>query len=471
MKNHNCILGEVLGQSQELIKMQANMIILTCLLLLPTIFGDIEKNETTFVPTREWQTVKKGTPIPGGLHVRHNFQTGVTEAKLMDSEDVEEKDLSENLNSSNINSLTLHPEKAIFEEKDPTEKSNLFHHPIEELKARLKKIKQDSGENIPELDDEHTQQIKKKFKDYETLKKEFKALEINITTDSELLNNYFQKFHVHKNAITMGTLTTAETEEILDILYNLEYLLHQIDNAKVFADMQGMSKIISPCLNGTNNEIKAEALRLLGAAVQSNPKVQLKALENDFVQKLLHILSTNNKMEIKSRCLFALSALIRQFPAAQKVWIDHGGVEIFGKILIDDQLQVQIKVMRLINDLIIERQNLNEITDANQQLKIKAYATADIEKKLLTYEYCNHLSNLMIESFKGEHSDQLRTDNYEFLETISDSMITIAPICIDRFRENKDELLPIIRHLLNFYQNLNLLMDKLQTTGNSRDEL
>lgn len=232
-----------------------------------------------------------------------------------------------------------------------------------------------------------------------------------------------------------------------------------------------MSKIISPCLNGTNNEIKAEALRLLGAAVQSNPKVQLKALENDFVQKLLHILSTNNKMEIKSRCLFALSALIRQFPAAQKVWIDHGGVEIFGKILIDDQLQVQIKVMRLINDLIIERQNLNEITDANQQLKIKAYATADIEKKLLTYEYCNHLSNLMIESFKGEHSDQLRTDNYEFLETISDSMITIAPICIDRFRENKDELLPIIRHLLNFYQNLNLLMDKLQTTGNSRDEL
>lgn len=71
------------------------------------------------------------------------------------------------------------------------------------------------------------------------MKKEFKALEINITTDSELLNNYFQKFHVHKNAITMGTLTTAETEEVLDILYNLEYLLHQIDNAKVFADMQG----------------------------------------------------------------------------------------------------------------------------------------------------------------------------------------------------------------------------------------
>lgn len=41
-------------------RIHANMIILTCLLLLPAVFGNGEKNETTFVPTREWQTVKKG---------------------------------------------------------------------------------------------------------------------------------------------------------------------------------------------------------------------------------------------------------------------------------------------------------------------------------------------------------------------------------------------------------------------------
>ncbi|XP_017881026.1 nucleotide exchange factor SIL1 isoform X1 [Ceratina calcarata] len=448
--------------------MQANMIILICTLLLPAIFCNTEKNETTFIPTREWQTVKKGQAIPRGLHVRHNLQTGITEAKLMDSEDADGKNSNGTLNSSSDNSLTLHPEKAIFEDKNPipTEKSDLFNHPIEELKARLKQIKE---ENIPELDEEHTQQIKKKFKDYETLKKEFKAMEINITTDSELIGNYFQKFQAHKNGVTMGTLTNADREEILDILYNLEYLLHHIDNAIVFTDMQGMTKIISPCLNGTNNEIKAEALRLLGAAVQSNPKVQLKALENDFVQKLLHILSTNSKIEVKSRCLFALSALIRQFPAAQKAWIDHGGVEIFGKILVDDQMQIQIKIMKLINDLIVERQFLQEVADPKeQQLKEKSYAAADIKTKLLTYEYCDHVSNLMIASFKDELNDP---QNYEFLETISDSMITIAPICIDRFREKKDTLLPIIQHLLSSYENLNVLIDKLKTTEELRDEL
>lgn len=95
-----------------------------------------------------------GTPLPGGLHIRHNFQTGVTEAKLMDSEDVEEKDSNKTLNTSSTNSLTLHPEKAILEKKDPVpiEKSYLFKHPIEELTARLKKITQDDGKNIPELD-------------------------------------------------------------------------------------------------------------------------------------------------------------------------------------------------------------------------------------------------------------------------------------------------------------------------------
>lgn len=232
-----------------------------------------------------------------------------------------------------------------------------------------------------------------------------------------------------------------------------------------------MNKIISPCLNGSNSEIKSEALRVLGVAVQSNPNVQLKALENDLVQKLLHILTTHSKVEVKSRCLFALSALIRQFPAAQKVWIDHGGIEIFGKMLINDQLQIQMKVMKLINDLIIERQNLQEITDVKQhQLKVNAYATVDIEQKLLTYEYCNHLCNLMITSFKDGLSDQSAIENYEFLETISNSMITAASICSDRFKESKDELLLIIQHLLKFYEDLNLLVDKLQTE-NPRDEL
>lgn len=74
---------------------------------------------------------------------------------------------------------------------------------------------------------------------YETLKEELNALKVNVTSDSELLKKFFQKFQSYKNSITTGTLTAMETEEVLDILNNLEYLLHQIDNAKIFSDMDG----------------------------------------------------------------------------------------------------------------------------------------------------------------------------------------------------------------------------------------
>lgn len=94
-----------------------------------------------------------GTSVPAGLHVRHNFETGVTEAKLMDGNDLEEEDSNKILNSTNTNSLTLHPENAILEEKDhvPAEKTDLFNYSIEELKDRLKKMKQE-GEDFPEID-------------------------------------------------------------------------------------------------------------------------------------------------------------------------------------------------------------------------------------------------------------------------------------------------------------------------------
>ncbi|XP_011156524.1 nucleotide exchange factor Sil1 isoform X1 [Solenopsis invicta] len=435
----------------------------TCILLLYlplAIFGGAEKNESSFVATHEWQTVKKGTPIPKGLHVRHNFGTGVTEAKLMD--DTEEDD--ENANQSNSKSLTLHPDKSVLENEEPDPvkikkvlKRESLKFPIDELKARLKKLKQDEAEDVSD-DEEIQPKSEKRFKRfYETLKEELNALKVNVTSDSELLKKFFQKFQTYKSSVTTGTLTSIEIEEVLDILNNLEYLLHQIDNAKIFSDMDGLTKIISPCLNGTNNEIKSEALRLLGAAAQSNPKVQAKALENDFIQKVLHVLSTNNKIEVKSRCLFALSALIRQFPAAQKAWIDHGGLQLLGKIMYDDQLQIQMKAMKLINDLTIERRNLEDIYDAEQrQQKMREYAITDFEQRLLRHDYCKLLSNLMVKCFKEKLTGQFSIENNDFLEVVSDSMITVSPICKTEFKNIKLLLLPVIDNLLHFYQNPNI---------------
>lgn len=87
--------------------------------------------------------------------MRHNFATGVTEAKLMD--DTEEDD--ENTNRSNSKSLTLHPDKSVLENEEPdpvkmkkvSESLNSLKFPIDELKARLKKLKQDEAAIVSKM--------------------------------------------------------------------------------------------------------------------------------------------------------------------------------------------------------------------------------------------------------------------------------------------------------------------------------
>ena len=48
--------------------------------------GEEEEEDAmpVFVATHEWQVVQEGQPIPPGLHVRMNLQTGLKEAKLLD---------------------------------------------------------------------------------------------------------------------------------------------------------------------------------------------------------------------------------------------------------------------------------------------------------------------------------------------------------------------------------------------------
>ena len=43
---------------------------------------EIRIKAESFIPTYEWQDVEEGQPIPPGLYVRMNLQTGKTEARF-----------------------------------------------------------------------------------------------------------------------------------------------------------------------------------------------------------------------------------------------------------------------------------------------------------------------------------------------------------------------------------------------------
>ncbi|KAJ3626630.1 hypothetical protein MTP99_017110 [Tenebrio molitor] len=78
------------------------------------------EDNDVFVPTKEWQTVKKGQKIPKGLHVRINLETGLTEAKLQTTIKVPRTNQGANCRTAGQSRRETfrkdHPKKSILEE-------------------------------------------------------------------------------------------------------------------------------------------------------------------------------------------------------------------------------------------------------------------------------------------------------------------------------------------------------------------
>lgn len=415
------------------------------------------KNTSVFVPTNEWQVVKKGTPIPKGLHVRHNFQTGITEAKLIQPEDTSSRNDDEMPKS-----LALHPDAAAeltennvdlkFEQDDKSVKIS-----AQELKAKLKKIKSSKTASASKDEHPHVSDKKTSFHSHDKLKEEFGNMSFGKSADVDLLGGFIDRFNTHRNAIISGSLSAEEVKVVMDILSQLEYLVHDIDNGLEFTRSGGLVKVIYPCLNGTIEEIKYEALRVLGAAVQSNPKVKEAALELEFVPSILRTLTKYENSKLMDRCIYALGSLVRHYPAAQKVFLSHGGLEIFSQVLTEGPVSTQKRIMNLINDLIVERQELNEIEDLqNRKLKTEEYADVELEEKIVRHKFCTQLGSLLVKTTETEMKTEFDHRDGDLLEAIYECALTSGDICKFEFRQSENRILYALNEISSFYKSLDL---------------
>jgi len=91
-----------------------------------------------------------------------------------------------------------------------------------------------------------------------------------------------------------------------------------------------------------------------------NPKVQLKAVNLGFIQYILRLLNIELDDNIIFRLLYTLSTLLRNFPQAQKNFLEHGGAELMVKIL-DRNNKIAVRAITLMNDLIIEKVKFKKI--------------------------------------------------------------------------------------------------------------
>ncbi|XP_054258893.1 nucleotide exchange factor SIL1 isoform X2 [Macrosteles quadrilineatus] len=352
--------------------------------------------------TNEWQEIGEDEAIPPGLHIRINLSTGKKEAKLLDNEDTKEEKTS----------------IAVVEENVETNTVGLDELKLEE---RLKDIPSEATPTTPE----EIQKVKKTFRPYDELKKDFEKLKMSVKTDLEVMDELFvkyQKIMEKRKEQTMEELGNLNIlspleESHLAILTDLEYMVHQVDNAKEFILSGGLPMIVYPSLNSSSSVIRSESARLLGAAVQNNAVCQIKALESGALDTLLRVLALDSAASVRSTAVYALSCLIRRFPLAQSQFVDLGGLAVLASLFDGDsgeQLKLQVKVVTFIDDLLVERHDaklsqLEAITEdeppeekTQAKERLRQYQLVNLETLLKEQQWCQHLVKLFKRELQGK---------------------------------------------------------------------
>ncbi|XP_044261797.1 nucleotide exchange factor SIL1 [Tribolium madens] len=325
-------------------------------------FIQCSKNEENdvFVPTKEWQIVRKGQKIPRGLHVRINLETGETEAKLLDDSKAPE---------DKTRALTALPQ-----DHEDTNVENL-------PKSTL-------GEAIRDLftsDELKLKKNKNKFRSYDEIKKTLGDLNLTPKMDAEIIRDLLKK---HLEGLNREKL---DKSKLLKIIEDLDFLVHQYDNGREFVKQNAFQEFIYKNLNSTDLDIKKETLKLMTGLMQNNVNPKIHAFESGAIGVLLRLINFESDLGVKTRALSALGALLRSFPVAQRKFVESGGLAVLTKFFDSDDIKFQVKLVTMISDLLVE----HEYSVVDENLR-KYYTKFDLTKHILEHDWCTKLNKLLL---------------------------------------------------------------------------
>lgn len=166
------------------------------------------------------------------MHVRIDMQTGLKEAKLLEEENDE---TTANTSSALISTGAV---------EDGEEVEAELNH--SEIKEALKKIKNDAKDTSEE-------KTGGSFRTYDQIKEEMKQVEQSIKTEYEIVKELVAKYK-----------SLEDDSERQYILNDLEFYVHQYDNAQDFVKMGGFKDVVLPALNSTSKDLRSSAAFLLG---------------------------------------------------------------------------------------------------------------------------------------------------------------------------------------------------------------
>ncbi|KAJ7341531.1 hypothetical protein JRQ81_005739 [Phrynocephalus forsythii] len=362
-----------------------------------------------FYPTNQWQTVRPGQAVPAGLHVQLNLQTGEKLAKLPDDEHGE-RDLPK---SKRLGPIDIDPSS----------------YTTQELKKALAKMKKSTKTEDKMEEKAYQEDVRRRFRPIEKLKEEFRELNLQMETDFEIMFKLINKFNSSSSTL----------EEKITALHDLEYYVHQVDNAKDLLSLGGLQLLING-LNSTEPLMKEYVSFVLGSALSSNPRVQVAAIEGGALQKLLVILATDPSLAVKKKALFALSSMLRNFPYAQKQFLKLGGLQVLRDLCTGNGMAaLHVRIVTLLYDLIVEK--LLQ-TDSDQ-----------IHERLEQYKQVNLIPAVVEQGWCAIVPGLLKAPEHDTREKVLKTVQVLLAFCRDSYAEDRD-LIHTLRLLRQEYEEL-----------------
>ncbi|KAM6953037.1 nucleotide exchange factor SIL1 [Lycodopsis pacificus] len=394
---HCCQIASILGQKSD------------CALTVVEGGGADEEAELTVdegdfevvQPTEDWQTLKAGQAVPAGSHVRLNLQTGQREVRL--GEEQLKYWTQEHRETEEIRS-TISPD---------------------ELKRAMKKMEDLSPDTVTS-----------RYRPLEELKRDFAQLDLLVETDVQIMKRLLDQFNS----------SNSTTEQRLSILLELEYLVHQVDNAQNLCSMGGLQLIVDS-LNSTDFRFQESSAFVLGSAVSSNPQVQVKAVESGALQMLLTVLATAQPLRVQKKVLFAVASLLRNFPYAQRHFLSHGGLQVLSELFRADGGGVlRTRIVTMLYDMISEKELISQggldlVLDASHEERVRQYSKVSLQGELLDKGWCNLVPQL------------LESTEHDYREKALRALLAMAPMCLDHYRSDRS-LLGSLLSLRDQYQEM-----------------
>ncbi|XP_014185046.2 nucleotide exchange factor SIL1 isoform X2 [Haplochromis burtoni] len=335
----------------------------------------------------------QGQAVPQGSHVRLNLQTGEREVRLGEEQ-----------------------LKYWTEEHREEEALRSSFNP-DELKRAMKKIKEDW--KLASKDTEQKDSVASKFRTMEELKKDMAQLDLLLETDVQIMRRLLEQFNS----------SNSTSEQRLSILTELEYLVHQVDNAQTLCSMGGLQFLLEG-LNSSDFRLQESSAFVLGSALASNPAVQVEAVENGALQTLLTTLATAQQLRVQKKVLFAVASLLRHFPYAQRHFLTHGGLQVLSELFRTDNSGIlRTRIVTMLYDMITEKElifqgGLDPVLDASHDERRRQYSKVSLQEELLEKGWCILVPQL------------LESSENDYREKALQALLAMAPVCLDQYRSD-----------------------------------